>query len=64
MAVIIKLNGIYIGATTMTTNEIRNAKNAGFTILTRKEKKDIVSIFVSEYIKAKEKKDEKDKGNN
>ena len=37
MAVIIKLNGIYIGATTMTTNEIRNAKNAGFTILTRKE---------------------------
>ena len=37
MAVIIKLNGIYIGATTMTTNEIRNAKNAGFTILTRNE---------------------------
>ena len=37
MAVIIKLNGVTIGATTMTTNEIRNAKNAGFTILTRKE---------------------------
>ena len=33
--------------------------------MTEKEKKDIVSIFVSEYIKAKEKKDErKDKGNN
>lgn len=37
MAVIIKLNGIYIGETTMTTNEIRNAEKAGFTILTRKE---------------------------
>ena len=39
MAVIIKLNGIYIGETTMTTSEIRNAENAGFTILrNRKEK--------------------------
>ena len=36
MAVIIKLNGVTIGATTMTTSEIRNAENAGFTIL-RKE---------------------------
>ena len=37
MAVIIKLNGVTIGATTMTTSEIRNAQNAGFTILTQKE---------------------------
>ena len=37
MAVIIKLNGITIGSTTMTTNEIRNAQKAGFTVLTRKE---------------------------
>ena len=33
MAVVIKLNGIYIGATTMTSSEIRKAENAGFTIL-------------------------------
>ena len=33
MSVIIKLNGIYIGETTMTISEIRNAENAGFTIL-------------------------------
>ena len=33
MAVIIKLNGIYIGSTTKTTSEIHNAENAGFTIL-------------------------------
>lgn len=33
MSVIIKLNGIYIGTTTMSTSEIRNAENAGFTIL-------------------------------
>ena len=33
MAVIIKLNGIYIGETTMSISEIRNAENAGFTIL-------------------------------
>lgn len=40
MAVIIKLNGIYIGSTTMTTSEIRKAENAGFTILrNRKENK-------------------------
>ena len=40
MAVIIKLNGVTIGATTMTPNEIRNAENAGFTILrNRKENK-------------------------
>ena len=39
MAVIIKLNGEYIGSTTMTTSEIRNAEKAGFTILrNRKEK--------------------------
>ena len=37
MAVIIKLNGVTIGSTTMTTSEIRKAQNAGFTILTRKE---------------------------
>ena len=37
MAVIIKLNGITIGSTTMTTNEIRNAQKVGFTVLTRKE---------------------------
>ena len=36
MAVIIKLNGVTIGTTTMTTSEIKNAENAGFTIL-RKE---------------------------
>ena len=40
MAVIIKLNGEYIGATTMTTSEIRNAEKEGFTILrNRKENK-------------------------
>ena len=33
MAVIIKLNGITIGVTTMTPSEIRKAENAGFTIL-------------------------------
>ena len=33
MAVIIKLNGVTIGEATMTTSEIRNAENAGFTIL-------------------------------
>ena len=42
MQVVIKLNGFYIGSTTMTQNEIRNAENAGFTILRnlrrRKEK--------------------------
>ena len=36
MEVIIKLNGLYIGVTTMTVSEIRKAENAGFTIL-RKE---------------------------
>ena len=40
MAVIIKLNGITIGATTMTTSEIRTAEKEGFTILrNRKENK-------------------------
>lgn len=40
MAVIIKLNGEYIGATTMTQSEIRKAENAGFTVLrNRKENK-------------------------
>lgn len=33
MAVIIKLNGVTIGATIMTPSEIINAENAGFTIL-------------------------------
>lgn len=33
MSVIIKLNGIYIGTTTMSTSEIRKAENAGFTVL-------------------------------
>ena len=33
MAVIIKLNGITIGATTMTPSEIRKAEKEGFTIL-------------------------------
>lgn len=33
MSVIIKLNGFYIGETTMTPSEIRNAENAGFTVL-------------------------------
>ena len=37
MAVIIKLNGVTIGATTMTKDEIRNAENAGFTILRKGE---------------------------
>ena len=37
MAVIIKLNGVTIGATTMTPSEIRNAENAGFTILRKGE---------------------------
>ena len=37
MTVTIKLNGIYIGATTMTKEEIRKAECEGFTIL-RKEK--------------------------
>lgn len=37
MAVIIKLNGVTIGSTTMSTNEIQKAENAGFTILTQKE---------------------------
>ena len=37
MAVIIKLKGVTIGSTTMTTSEIRNAQKAGFTVLTRKE---------------------------
>lgn len=40
MSVIIKLNGYYIGETTMTTEEIRKAEDAGFTILrNRKENK-------------------------
>ena len=33
MAVIIKLNGEYIGEVTLSTSEIRKAENAGFTIL-------------------------------
>lgn len=37
MAVIIKLNGEYIGETTMTQSEIKNAENTGFTILRKGE---------------------------
>ena len=33
MAVVIKLNGVTIGATTMTTREIKHAEKEGFTIL-------------------------------
>ena len=33
MAVVIKLNGNYIGETTMSQSEISDAENAGFTIL-------------------------------
>lgn len=33
MYVIIKLNGVTIGTSTMSASEIRNAQNAGFTIL-------------------------------
>ena len=36
MAVIIKLKGVTIGATTMTPSEIHNAQNAGFTIFLRR----------------------------
>ena len=39
MSVIIKLNGIYIGETTMTLSEILKAENAGFTILWNREEK-------------------------
>ena len=40
MSVIIKLNGVTIGATTMSQSEIRKAEEAGFTILrNRKENK-------------------------
>ena len=41
MAVIIKLNGVIIGSTTMSQSKIKHAQNAGqnagFTILTQKE---------------------------
>ena len=33
MAVIIKLNGVTIGSTTMTTSEISKAEKEGFTVL-------------------------------
>ena len=36
MAVIIKLNGVTIGATIMTKEEVRNAENAGFTVMQQK----------------------------
>ena len=39
MVVIIKLNGEYIGETIMTKDEIRNAENAGFTILRKRKEK-------------------------
>ena len=31
----IRLQGAYIGTTEMTTNEIRNAQNAGFTVISK-----------------------------
>lgn len=37
MAVIIKLNGDYIGSTIMTQSEIKHAQKAGFTILRKGE---------------------------
>lgn len=39
MAVIIKLNGIYIGETTMSVSEIRKAEKEGFTILRNEKEK-------------------------
>lgn len=39
MEVIIKLSGVIIGVTTMTPSEIRNAENAGFTILRKRKEK-------------------------
>ena len=36
MAVIIKLNEVTIGATTMTKEEVRKAENAGFTVMQQK----------------------------
>ena len=36
MAVIIKLNGDYIGETTMTASEIKHAQSEGFTVVLRK----------------------------
>ena len=37
MQVIIKLNGVTIGSAAMSQSEIRNAENAGFTILRREK---------------------------
>lgn len=37
MAVIIKLNGVTIGETTMTQKEIKNTEKEGFTILRKGE---------------------------
>ena len=37
MSVIIKLNGVTIGETTMTASEIKNAQSEGFTVVLRKE---------------------------
>ena len=36
MAVIIKLNGNYIGETTMTKEEVRKAESEGFTVMQQK----------------------------
>ena len=36
MAVIIKLNGVTIGATTMTKEEVRKAEKEGFTVMQQK----------------------------
>lgn len=38
MAVIIKLNGLYIGETTMNTPEIRKAEKEGFTIVKKENR--------------------------
>ena len=39
MSVVIKLNGVTIGKTTMTTSEIKNAEKEGFTILRKGKEK-------------------------
>ena len=39
MYVTIKLNGVFIASVYMTASEIRNAQNAGFTILRKGKEK-------------------------
>lgn len=38
MSVTIKLNGVYIGSTTMSQSEIRKAESQGFTVLRNNRK--------------------------